>query len=134
MKTKEQLHKITLKRGLKPLPKSSVSDWADTYRQLSAGVSAEPGRWKTSRVPYAKEIMDAFSIVNVHRVVVKSSSQVSKTEIILNIIGRYAHLDPGPIMLIQPTESIMKEMSKSRIAPMIKDTKVLTKLFYDIKT
>ena len=133
MKTKDQLHRITLKKGLKPLPKISVSEWADTYRQLSVGISAEPGRWKTSRVPYAKEIMDSFTMLNIHRVVVKSSAQVSKTEIILNTIGRFAHLDPCTIMLIQPTIELATDVSKSRIAPMIRDTKVLKSLFYELK-
>ena len=133
MKTKDQLHRITLKKGLKPLPKISVSEWADTYRQLSVGISAEPGRWKTSRVPYAKEIMDSFTMLNIHRVVVKSSAQVSKTEIILNTIGRFAHLDPCTIMLIQPTIEMATDVSKSRIAPMIRDTKVLKSLFYELK-
>ena len=103
MRTKEQLHRITLKKGLKPLPKISVSEWADNYRQLLVGLSAEPGRWKTSRAPYQREIMDAFTQQGIHRVIVKSSSQVGKSDIMNNVIGRFAHLDPCAIMMIQPT-------------------------------
>ena len=78
MKSAKELWQYISKNGLKPLPKTSVSDWADNFRMLSAGVSAEPGRWKTSRAPYQKEIMDAFTQPGVNRVVVMSSSQIGK--------------------------------------------------------
>ncbi|WP_297978048.1 hypothetical protein [uncultured Capnocytophaga sp.] len=61
MKTAKELWQYVSKMGLKPLPKTSVSQWADDYRMLSQGLSAEPGRWKTSRAPYQKDIMDEFS-------------------------------------------------------------------------
>ncbi len=106
-----------------------VSEWADTYRQLPAD-SAEPGQWRTSRTPYAKAIMDAFTQNDIHRVVVKSAAQVAKTEILLNIIGRYAHLDPCSILLVNPTIEMSEDFSKARLSKMIQDTKVLTPLFY----
>lgn len=107
----------------------SVSEWADNYRQLPAD-AAEPGQWRTSRTPYAKEIMDAFSQNDIHRVVVKSAAQVAKTEILLNVIGRYAHLDPCSILLVNPTIEMSEDFSKARLSKMIQDTKVLTPLFY----
>lgn len=78
MKTARALWNIVSEKGLKPLPKTSVSTWADDYRILSSGISAEPGRWKTSRAPYQKEIMDAFTQPGISRVVVMSSSQIGK--------------------------------------------------------
>lgn len=96
--------------------------------------AAEPGRWQTSRVPYMREVMDAFADPNVHRVAIKSSAQVGKTEAVLNIIGRYAHLDPCTIMMIQPTLEMAQDVSKSRVTRMIADTKVLTPLFGALKT
>lgn len=107
----------------------SVSEWADTYRQLPAD-AAEPGQWRTSRTPYAKEIMDAFTDNRIHRVVVKSAAQVAKTEILLNVIGRFAHLDPCSILLVNPTIEMSQDFSKARLSRMIQDTKVLTPLFY----
>lgn len=133
MKTKEQLHKITLTKGLKPLRKISVNEWADQYRQLSSGVSAEPGRWKTSRVPYALEPMKAMTQKGIHRVVLEWAAQLCKSEIQNNIIGRFAHIDPCVIMMIHPTVELAEDYSKSRIAPMIQDTKVLKPLFYELK-
>ena len=133
MKDKEQLHKITLTRGLKPLPKISVHKWADTYRQLSSGISAEPGKWKTSRTPYTAEPMEAVTQRGIHRIVLKWCAQAAKSEIMNNIIGRFAHVDPCTIMMIQPTIEMANDFSKMRISNMIRDTKVLTPLFFDLK-
>lgn len=134
LKPANELWAYVSEKGLKPQPKTSTSVWADSYRMLSAGISAEPGRWKTARAPYQQEIMDAFTQSGVNKVVVMSSSQIGKSDIMNNVIGRFAHLDPCPIMMIQPTIEMAEDFSKSRIAPMIRDTKVLNGLFYDIKS
>lgn len=133
MKSAKALWEYVSRHGLKPLPKTLVSVWADTYRMLS-NTSAEPGRWKTSRAPYQKDIMDAFTQPGIHRVVVKSCAQIGKSDIMNNVIGRFAHLDPCTIMMIQPTIEMAQDFSKTRIAPMIRDTRVLRDLFLDVKT
>ena len=134
LKPASELWKYVSQKGLKPQPKTSVSVWADSYRILSSGISAEPGRWKTSRAPYQEEIMNAFTQPGIQKVAVMSSSQIGKSDIMNNVIGRFAHLDPCPIMMIQPTIELAEDYSKSRISPMIRDTKVLNGLFYDIKS
>ncbi len=133
MKAARKLWEYISSKGLKPLPKTSVSEWADSYRMLSS-TSAEPGRWKTSRAPYQKEIMDAFTQPGIHRVVVKSCSQIGKSDIMNNVIGRFSHLDPCAIMMLQPTIDMAQDFSKTRIAPMIRDTKVLRDIFCDVKS
>ena len=81
-----------------------------------------------------REVMDAFTQDDVHRVVVKSAAQVGKSECLLNIVGRYAHLDPCTIMLLQPTLEMAQDFSKARLSRMIQDSKVLTPLFGTYKT
>lgn len=110
---------------LEPPPKLTVSEWADQYRVLSKGLSAESGQWNTDRMPYQREIMDAISDMNVSKVVVMSSSQVGKTEIVLNVIGYYITEDPATILIVQPNKKPMAEdFSKHRFAYMIRDTPV----------
>ena len=133
MKTRKQLIQTILKKAIKPIPKTSVSQWADDYRVLSVGISAEPGRWRTSRAEYQREIMNAFTQPGIHCVVVKSSSQIGKSDIMNNVIGRFAHLDPATIMMVQPTIELAEDYSKGRIAPMLRDTKILNRLFYDTR-
>ena len=81
-------------------PEMTVSQWADEYRVLSPEASAERGRWRTDRAPYQREILDAVGDARVERVVVKSSAQVGKTEILLNAIGYYMDYDPAPMQYI----------------------------------
>ncbi|MBD3878683.1 MAG: phage terminase large subunit family protein [Quinella sp. 1Q5] len=129
MKNVKELKKI-IRGALKPPSRETVSAWADEFAMLPS-TSAEPGHYRTSRVPYFKEVMDAFNDNRVRRVVVKSASQVGKSSVLLNVLGRYAHLAPCPCMIIQPTLSDAMDFSKRRLSPFIRDTKVITKLFYD---
>ena len=88
---------------LQPPPEMTLSQWADKFRRLSAGSSAEPGHWKTAKAPYQKEIMDAITDITIKKVVIMSAAQVGKTDaMVLNPIGYYVHYDPSPIMVIQP--------------------------------
>lgn len=103
----------------RPPKKQTVSQWADENRYLSSESSAEPGRWHTDRAPYQREIMDAFTHPAVHEIVLKSSSQVGKSEIELNMCGYAMDVDPGPILYVQPTIDTAEDYSKRRIAPMI---------------
>ncbi|BBF41993.1 phage terminase, large subunit [Lachnospiraceae bacterium KM106-2] len=113
-------------KNLKPRPVLLVSDWADTYRQLSPEASAEPGRWNTSRAEFQREIMNAVNDPDIQDVVIMSSAQVGKTEIVLNICGYYMDYDPTSILVLQPTIEMGETFSKDRLAPMIRDTPVLT--------
>lgn len=58
-----------------------------------------------------------------------SSSQVAKTEICNNILAYYAHLDPGPLMMVLPTLEMGETWSKNRLAPMIRDSPALASRF-----
>jgi len=75
--------------------------------------------------------MDSINDPHIDTVVIMSSAQVGKTEIINNIIGFHVHLDPAPILLLQPTLDMAEAWSKDRFAPMLRDTKVLHGLVKD---
>jgi len=110
---------------LRPPPRLKVSEWADRERHLSPEASAEPGRWYTSRAEYLRGVMDAVCEPSVHTVVMMSSSQVGKTECLLNVIGFYIDQDPAPMLLMQPTLEMAEAFSKDRLAPMLRDTPCL---------
>lgn len=119
---------------LRPPPELTVSEWADEYRVLSAEASAEPGRWYTSRAPYLRGILDAFSDPEVDSVTVMSSAQIGKTEILNNVVGFYVHQDPAPILVLQPTVQMGEAWSKDRLAPMLRDSPVLRDRFAPVKS
>ncbi len=103
---------------LQPRSELTVSQWADAHRVVPPGTSPEPGPWRTDRVPYLREILDAASDPAVERIYVQAASQVAKSEILLNVIGYFAHQEPSPILLVQSTEAAMRGFSKERVSPM----------------
>ena len=111
--------------ALEPPPDLTVSQWADAHRMLSAEASAEPGQWDTARAPYQRGLMDAIHDPLVETVVMETSSQVGKTEVLLNICGYHIDLDPAPIIFGQPTLEMAQAFSKDRLDTMIRDTPVL---------
>lgn len=78
--------------------------------------------------------MDAISTPGVYEVVVMSSAQVGKTEILNNVLGYYIDQDPAPVLLLMPHLDLAKAYSKDRLAPMLRDTKTLNGKVADAKT
>src|SRR3990172_3394063 len=103
--------RLVTQRIVAPPPILTVSEWADRYRKLSPESSAEPGQWFTSRAEYQRGMMDAVSDPAIETVVVMSSAQAGKTEIINNVIGFHIHQDPAPILIVQPTIEIAEVWS-----------------------
>lgn len=116
-------------RAYAPPPKMPLSDWADKFRVLSPEAAALPGRWRTSNEPMAKGVMDAVTSPLTEKVTVQAAAQVLKTEFVLNAIGYYAHGEPGPMLVVYPTVEAAEMFSKERLAPMLRDTPVLRKVF-----
>jgi len=110
-------------KGLTPDPILSVSQWADRHRMLSEVASAEPGRWRTDRTPYLRELMDCLSAGHpAHKVVFMKGAQVGGTEAGNNWIGYIVAHVPGPMLVVLPTVEMGKRWSKGRLAPLIEST------------
>ena len=137
--TKKDQKKINsvLKSALqhfRPPEDLTVSEWADRNRRLSPESSAESGLWRTSRTPYLKEPMDAFTDPKVKKIVMVAASQVGKSELEMNIIGYIIDQDPGTIVYVHPTLDDGKKFSKLRVAPMIRDCKAIRTKVHDVRS
>lgn len=109
--------------GMRPEPRLSVSEWADRYRMLDSKAAAEPGPYRTDRTPYVREIQDMLSVSSpVQKVIVMKGAQIGLTEVGNNWVGYIVDNAPGPALLVQPTDEMVKRNSKMRIAPMIEAT------------
>ncbi|EEX75302.1 hypothetical protein GCWU000323_00551 [Leptotrichia hofstadii F0254] len=107
---------------LKPPPKLTIDMWADRYRVLSTKSSAEPGKWRTDRVPFQREVMRAISSKKTEKVVMMYGAQLSKTELLMNTFGYYADYEPSPIMFMMPTKDMAQDFSTTRLNDMIQST------------
>lgn len=110
------------RRGLSTPPAMTVSEWADRSRMLPSE-NAEPGPWRTDRVPYLREIMDQLSISTAtEQVVFMKGSQTGGTEAALNAIGYWIDHAPGSILAVWPSIDMVRRNSRIRIEPLIAGT------------
>lgn len=111
---------------LTPRERLDLPAWADRFRVVARGTSPEAGPWRTSRVPYLREPMEAISDPDVERVICMWGSQLGKTDgILLNSIGYYAAQDPSPTLLVQPTEIAALAFVKERVDPTFRNSPAL---------
>lgn len=116
----------------RPPKKLRLSEWSDAHAYLSAESAAQEGRWRT--LPYQAGMMNAMTDPTVEMVVVMKSARVGYTKMLNNLIGYHIHQDPCPIMVVQPTIEDAEGYSKEEIAPMLRDTHVLTGLVSEAKS
>ncbi|MBP5957003.1 phage terminase large subunit family protein [Pseudomonas anatoliensis] len=121
-----EVYRTAYFRGLRPEPELWVDEWADEYMRIPRDTgAAEPGRYRTSRTPYAREPMRCLSPAHrSKRVVTMVASQLMKTQIALNWIGGLIHMAPSNILTLLPSLGLAKRVS-SRIGKTIKATPVL---------
>ena len=112
----------TWMRIVKPPEKLTVSEWADRHRYLSAKESAEAGRWRTSRAPYLREIMDCCGDPEIDEIVIRKCAQAGCSEAVRNALGYWAAQDPGPVMYVLPDEKSAREVTEERLIPMIRNS------------
>lgn len=113
-----------------PRPPVTVSGWADKHRVLTSKGSGEPGRWRTNRTPYLREIMDQLSAKSkTQRIVLMFAAQLGKTEVGLNWLGYIMHHAPGPMLTVLPTIEVAERWVMQRLQPALLETPALREVF-----
>lgn len=128
------MEREALQEAFRPTPDLSVSEWADEYRVMAPEETAEPGRWRTSRVPYLREVMDAGLEPGVERVVFMKSAQVGATEVLKNVLGYFVANDPCPILVVMGSLDEAQKWSKEKLSVMIDSTPQLRERIADAKS
>ena len=124
-----------LARAVKPRDRLTVSQWADRHRVLSSKQSGERGRWRTSRNPILREIMDCLSATSpVREVVVMKSSQVGATDAMVNAIGYTMHHAPSPTMVLMPTLEARDKWKLQKLNPLLQESGVVHDILGGMKS
>ena len=119
-------------QGLRPDPELTVTQWADAHRHLPRQSSSEPGRYRSSRTPYVREIMDHLSPSNpTQELCVMKGTQLGFTSVAENWFGYVVDLCPGPFMMVLPTVELAKDHSKQKLSPTIQETPRLRRKIKD---
>lgn len=104
----------------------SGSEWSDKYQRLDGLTSAEPGKYRVSRTPYLKEILDAFTDDSVDTITVMKSTQIGGTQFLMNCLGYVVHMDPEPALFVMPTEDVLKKFADERLKPQFENNPVFS--------
>lgn len=100
-------------RGFQPDPDMAVDEWADLYMIIPPDSGAnEHGKYRTSRTPHARRVMQVLSDNHpCKRVVLKGASQMLKTQVGLNWFAASVHQSPANFLWILPTGKLAKRTS-----------------------
>lgn len=99
--------------GLRPDPPLWIDEWSDQHMVIPSELgAAEPGRYRLSRTPFARDVMRALSPEHpARKVVVKGASQLLKTQVGLNWVCALIVGAPANMIVLQPTDSLAKRVS-----------------------
>lgn len=120
----------SIKKGLEPLeaaPPMRLSEWAAEHFYLSAESSYVEQSWVA--YPYQVAIMDCMSHDEITEVTVKKSARVGYTKMILAAIGYYAEHKRRNQAVWQPTDDDSDDFVKTEIDPMLRDVRIMQKVF-----
>lgn len=113
---------------LRPRARVRVSVWAEENRILPDG-NAIPGPWRNSVTPYLVEIMDAFSDEVIEEIVFVKPTQVGGTSAMENMLGSLIDQDPGPTMVVYPSDDLAERTVESKLEPMIQKCQPLAEKY-----
>lgn len=100
---------------------------------MPRSMTAAPGPWKNERTPYLVGLMDAIAEDDVEQVVFLKAVQVGFSEALRNVLGYWIDHDPGPCLLVMPSEQSAKELVDERIRPLLAETPKLKEYVSDDK-
>lgn len=115
--------RLRIRKLWTPPPRWTLSEWAEQNFVLSAEYSAVTG--KLTLYKFQREPLDSFTDPYTREVVIMSATQMLKTLTLQCALAYTMAVDPGPVLLAQPTDHAAKDFSKERIDPMIRDIPAL---------
>lgn len=112
-----------------PMVTRSMPTWAEEERVMPKSSSSEGGPYRLDRVPYQREMMESLEDPRVQTVVSMKGAQVGGSSVGENWTGWRMAEKPGPMLIVWPTDKLLKRWSLTRFATMIEDSPGLRKLF-----
>ncbi|WP_407545964.1 terminase gpA endonuclease subunit [Vibrio parahaemolyticus] len=111
-------------------PVITVSEWAESKRELPRDVTVRPGKFKFGYTPFWREVADNMSVSStiVLNAVMKGVQLGYTTAVLENTAGYYIDENPAQIMLVSATDDLIAKTS-SRIDHMIDSSGLRHKIF-----
>jgi phage terminase large subunit GpA-like protein len=97
-----------------------LANWIEENICLPAGVTAEPGPIKL--YPYQRSIAEAIADPRIERVSVLKSARIGYTALMTAALAHFIVREPGPILLLMPTEADCRGLMVDDIEPLFLDS------------
>nr|UCS96129.1 MAG: terminase large subunit [Caudoviricetes sp.]UCW36554.1 MAG: terminase large subunit [Caudoviricetes sp.] len=124
------LFRRILKKSLSVQEELRVSEWAERYRVLDESSNLS-GKWSNSVTPYLVGIMDAFNHPHIREIYLCKGSQLGGTEALINMLGYLITEEPGPTMIVYPSDDLAKDISNDKLKPAFRMIPKIKKQFYE---
>lgn len=126
----ERIAAEVLAETLTPPPKVDYLAWAEENIVFSQRESPLPGPYNRDLFYYFDEILRALSPEDPCRIVTMAKSAQLGGTVLANIFcGGSLAMDPGDFLYVHPTENNAQRWSKMKLAPMLRGTTALARLF-----
>lgn len=102
-----------------PPERLTLSEWAERNFNISTDYGAKSGT--VQLYGWQRGIFDAFTDPEIEQIVLMCGTQLVKTLFIQVALGYVISEQPGPVLLVQPSEGDVESFSKERLSPMIRD-------------
>ena len=122
--------------AIRPPVQMSVPDWAKARRYISAESGARnTGKWTHERAPHLIEIMEALGPNDTAEdVIFVKSAQVGGSEVGINFFGYIVEQDPGPIMIVLPSQDEAMKYVRTKLQPTIDESPSLRSRVLEMTT
>ena len=110
---------------LVPRERPDMVTWAQEHYILPRETAQVHGRWSPDYVPFWIEPMRWWSSGLLTQLNAAACTQAGKTEFANIALGYAATVDPGPFLIVLPTEDVAKKRLATRIRPMFRTNPVL---------
>lgn len=120
-KIQEELKRI-FKRSMRPKSNMRVDQCTDRFRKIPSEASANPGDFQVSTYEVARGPMLAVTEKGVTVITVCAATQMMKTTFLESVALWVMLVNPVPMIMVEPDENAVTDLSKTKIDGMIKAT------------
>lgn len=104
-----------------PPPRPDICDWVEDSYRLPPEVSDEPGPWNLEYVPFMIEPLQKAAAPPV-KIGIEGCTQFGKTHYLGAVFGYIVDVDPGPTLLLMPTQKDVERRVQTRWIPTFRDS------------
>jgi phage terminase large subunit GpA-like protein len=117
-------------------PEGAIWEWAEQSIIIPARIPTNyPGAYRSDIAIYTRDFLDMIKAPNVKTIIIEKGAQTGLTQAAYIALAYWCAVDPGPCLVVYPSEDIARSMSEIRIMPMFEESPALAALIpHDRKT